>query len=64
MFQAFSLGLLGPADMVPSLQDSVLEGLSEIFYCQARDLVGQGHWQGWMSTMIQEEGCLTQGQVY
>ncbi len=57
-------GVLGPANVIPCLQDPVLEVLGELFHCWAGDLVGNGHRQNRVSTMIEKKCCLTQGWVH
>ncbi len=64
LLKELSQSFLGPADVIQSLQDSVLEVLGKVLHCWARNFVGSGHWQGRVSTMIQVEWCLTQGQVH
>jgi hypothetical protein len=63
LFQALGPGLMRPADMIPCLQDLVLEVLSDILHCWLQDLVSLGHRQGSVSAVVQEEGCLTQRWV-
>jgi hypothetical protein len=38
--------------------------LGELFHCWAGDLVGNGHRQSLVSTMIEKKWCLTQGWVH
>ena len=64
LFQSLGPGLLGPAEVIPCLQNLILEVLGELFHCWAGELVGSGHRQGWVPTMIEKNWCLTQGWVH
>ena len=64
LLQTLGSGFLGPAEVIPSLHDPVLEVLGVFFHRWAGEFVGYGNRQGWVSPMIEEKWGFTQGWVH